>query len=83
MSFQFRALLAAGMMLAACGAQAQGRFNGGKAYDYARDFVAIGPRWPTSPGHDKAEAFLRAHFEHDDLVQDKFTADTPIGPVNM
>jgi glutaminyl-peptide cyclotransferase len=58
-------------------------FNGAKAYDYARDFVAIGPRWPTGPGHAKAEAFLRAHFEHDTLEEDTFTADTPIGPVAM
>ncbi len=58
-------------------------FSGGRAYEYAKDFVAIGPRWPTSPGHSKAEAFLQAHFEHDQLEQDKFTADTPIGPVNM
>jgi Zn-dependent M28 family amino/carboxypeptidase len=64
-------------------APAQGHFNGGKAYEYARDFVAIGPRWPTSPGHANAEAFLRAHFAHDNLDQDQFTADTPIGPVNM
>ena len=63
--------------------QAQQRFNGGRAYEYAKEFVAIGPRWPTSPGHDKAEAFLRKHFEHDQLEQDTFTADTPIGPVNM
>jgi Zn-dependent M28 family amino/carboxypeptidase len=58
-------------------------FNGNRAYDYARDFVAIGPRWPTSQGHTKAEAFLRAHFQHDQLEEDTFTADTPIGPVNM
>ncbi|MGO9435907.1 MAG: M28 family peptidase [Terracidiphilus sp.] len=58
-------------------------FNGNRAYEYARDFVAIGPRWPTSPGHAKAEAFLRAHFQHDQLEEDAFTADTPIGPVNM
>lgn len=59
------------------------RFNGGRAYQYARDFAAIGPRWPTSPGHAKAEAFLRAHFQHDQLEEDAFIADTPIGPVNM
>jgi Zn-dependent M28 family amino/carboxypeptidase len=59
------------------------RFNGGKAWEYARDFAAIGPRWPTSPGHAKAEAFLRDHFQHDQLEEDAFTADTPIGPVNM
>jgi len=58
-------------------------FNGSRAYDYARDFVAIGPRWPTGPGHAKAEAFLRAHFAHDNLEEDAFIADTPIGPVNM
>ncbi len=58
-------------------------FNGGRAYDYARDFVALGPRWPTGPGHAKAEAFLRAHLQHDTLEEDAFTADTPIGPVNL
>lgn len=58
-------------------------FTGGRAYEYARQFVAIGPRWPTSPGHAKAEAFLRAHLSKDNLEEDAFTADTPIGPVNM
>jgi glutaminyl-peptide cyclotransferase len=62
--------------------QAQ-RFNGNRAYQYASEFAAIGPRWPTSQGHTKAEAFLRAHFQHDQLEEDAFTADTPIGPVNM
>ena len=58
-------------------------FNGAKALEYAREFVAIGPRWPTSPGHLKAEAFLRDHFKHDQLEEDTFTANTPIGPVAM
>ena len=60
-------------------------FDGAKAYDYAREFAAIGPRWPTGPGHVKAEDFLRAHFQrdHDQLEEDTFTADTPIGPVPM
>ncbi len=60
-------------------------FDGAKALDYAREFAAIGPRWPTGPGHVKAEEFLRAHFlrEHDQLEEDTFTADTPIGPVPM
>ena len=64
-------------------APAQPHFDGVKAYDYARQFVAIGPRWPTSQGHAKAEAFLRAHFRHDNLEEDTFTANTPIGPVAM
>jgi Zn-dependent M28 family amino/carboxypeptidase len=58
-------------------------FNGAKALDYTRDFVSIGPRWPTSPGHLKAEAFLREHLQHDQLEEDTFTANTPIGPVSM
>jgi len=62
---------------------AQQHFNGGKAYEYARAFAAIGPRWPTGPGHVKAEQFLKAHFQHDQLEDDTFTANTPIGPVIM
>jgi len=58
-------------------------FNGAKAYEYAKEFVAIGPRWPTSQGHAKAEAYLRQHFQHDQLEEDAFIADTPIGPVNL
>ena len=64
---------------------AQEHFDGAHALDYARQFVAIGPRWPTGPGHIKAEEFLSSHFQrtHDQLEEDTFTADTPIGPVPM
>jgi Zn-dependent M28 family amino/carboxypeptidase len=62
---------------------AQRHFNGAKAMEYTRQFVAIGPRWPTSPGHLRAEEFLRNAFEHDQLEEDTFTANTPIGPVPM
>jgi Zn-dependent M28 family amino/carboxypeptidase len=73
------------MLLAAAplAANAQQHFNGAKAVEYARQFVAIGPRWPTSQGHAKAEAFLREQFKHDQLEEDTFTANTPIGPVPM
>jgi Zn-dependent M28 family amino/carboxypeptidase len=64
-------------------AQAQPHFDGARAYEYARQFVAIGPRWPTGQGHLKAEAFLRAQFQRDQLEEDAFTANTPIGPVGM
>jgi Zn-dependent M28 family amino/carboxypeptidase len=65
--------------------QAQTHFPGARAYEYARQFAAIGPRWPTGPGHAKAEEFLRGHFLgfHDQLEEDTFTASTPIGPVPM
>jgi glutaminyl-peptide cyclotransferase len=64
---------------------AQSHFDGDKALDYAAQFAAIGPRWPTGPGHVKAQEFLRAHFlrNHDQVEEDTFTADTPIGPVPL
>jgi glutaminyl-peptide cyclotransferase len=71
------------LLLTPHAAPAQPHFNGAKALEYARQFVAIGPRWPTSQNHLKAEAFLRAHFQHDPLEEDVFTASTPIGSVAM
>ena len=71
------------LLAASLAAPAQQHFNGASALEYARKFVAIGPRWPTSQGHVKAEQFLRAQFQHDQLEEDTFTADTPIGPVAM
>jgi Zn-dependent M28 family amino/carboxypeptidase len=71
------------LLLAPLALSAQPHFNGAKALEYARQFVAIGPRWPTSPGHLKAEDFLRDRFKHDQLEEDAFTANTPIGPVAM
>jgi len=67
----------------AVSAPAQPHFNGAKAMEYTREFVSIGPRWPTGPGHLRAEQFLRDAFKHDQLEEDTFTANTPIGPVPM
>ncbi len=91
LSSMSRSLAAAALLLVSLAAQAQQHpsagsgqaFDGARALEYAREFVAIGPRWPTSPGHAKAEAFLRDHFRHDPLEEDAFTANTPIGPVAM
>jgi Zn-dependent M28 family amino/carboxypeptidase len=58
-------------------------FDGTKAYEYTREFAAIGPRWVTGQGHAKAENLLRARFQHDPVEEDTFMADTPIGPVNL
>ncbi len=80
----WRKFAAAAILLAPFAAPAQ-HFDGARAYEYAREFAAIGPRWPTGPGHVKAEEFLRHHFQgqQDQLEEDTFTADTPIGPVPM
>ncbi len=85
-SFWIKAFLKsalAGILFSLPPAASAQHFNGDKALNYTRDFVSIGPRWPTGPGHAKAEAFLRAHLEHDQLEEDTFIANTPIGPVNM
>ena len=76
-------LVLALLLLTPLAAPAQQHFNGAAALEYTRQFVAIGRRWPTSPGHVKAEEFLRNHFRHDQLEEDAFTASTPIGPVAM
>jgi Zn-dependent M28 family amino/carboxypeptidase len=75
--------LTALLFLAPLAAPAQPHFNGAKALEYTRQFVSIGPRWPTSPGHLKAEEFLRNQFKHDQLEEDAFTANTPIGAVDL
>jgi glutaminyl-peptide cyclotransferase len=69
--------------LAAIPALAQQHFRGDKAFEITQQFVSIGPRWCGSPGHAKAEAFLRNQFSHDQLEEDTFTANTPIGAVPM
>lgn len=68
---------------AAATAQNLPQFDGKRALDYTRQFVAIGPRWIGSPGHAKAEAFLKQQFRRDRLEEDTFTASTPAGPLPM
>jgi len=75
------ALLA--VVLLAGNAHAQATFNGARALAYTREFVSIGPRWIGSPGHAKAEAYIKKQFEHDQLEEDTFTATTPEGPMQM
>ena len=71
------------LLLFPSAAFAQQHFRGDNALEITRQFVAIGPRWCGSPGHAKAEEFLRSEFKHDTLEEDTFTANTPIGAVPM
>jgi len=71
------------LLAAPLAAHAQQHFNGARAFEYARQFASIGPRWPTGAGHVKAEEYLRAQFKHDQVEEDTFTANTPIGLVPM
>jgi glutaminyl-peptide cyclotransferase len=80
---RFLVLLLALTTVSGTGAEAQTDFNGARALAYAREFVSIGPRWIGSPGHAKAEGFIRKQFAHDNLEEDTFTATTPEGPMQM
>ena len=61
----------------------EGAFNGLRALEYTRQFVSIGPRWVGSPGHARAEAFLKHQFAKDNLESDSFISNTPVGPQQM
>lgn len=57
-----RRLLSALLCLSALSASAQ-KLSGPRAYTFAKQFVTVsGPRWIGSPGHQKAEDFLRTFF---------------------
>lgn len=59
------------------------QFDGQRALDYAREVVALGPRWVGSPGHARVEAYLRSQLKGDNVEEDAFTASTPVGPLRM
>ncbi|HEX4311068.1 MAG TPA: M28 family peptidase [Acidobacteriaceae bacterium] len=69
--------------VACASAQSLPQFDGARALAYTRQYVAVGPRWIGSPGHVKAETFLKDQFRHDQLEEDTFTTDTPAGSMTM
>lgn len=77
-------LVAIALAAPLAGAQNLPQFDGAKALEYTRQYVdTTGPRWIGSPGHAKAEAFLKQEFRHDHLEEDTFTTNTPAGPMTM
>jgi Zn-dependent M28 family amino/carboxypeptidase len=77
-------LLTLVVLLGAARADTLPQFDGARALAYTRQYVdATGPRWIGSPGHVKAEAFLKTQFRHDQLEEDTFTTNTPAGPLTM
>jgi Zn-dependent M28 family amino/carboxypeptidase len=58
-------------------------FSGVKALEYARQFVACGPRFNGSAGLLCAQNYLKKQFAHDNLQADTFVASTPAGPQQM
>jgi len=64
-------------------AQGAAHFNGARALEYAKEFVAFGPRYNGSEGLAKAQAYLKKQFAKDDLTEDVFVVDTPAGPQQL
>jgi Zn-dependent M28 family amino/carboxypeptidase len=55
------------------------QINPARAFQYVKEFVGIGSRPPGSPGHAKAEQFIKSHLAGDNVEVDSFTAKTPAG----
>jgi glutaminyl-peptide cyclotransferase len=66
---------------AACGAD----FTGAGALNYTRRLVALGPRPSGSAAHKKMQALIKAELAKlkCQVIEDKFTASTPAGPIAM
>jgi glutaminyl-peptide cyclotransferase len=67
---------------------AQSQFSGQAAYTLTKQFLDVAPkRFNGSPGHAKAEEFLKQHFAPEaakgNFVADTFTATTPAGLQTM
>ncbi len=60
-------------------------FSGASALEFARKAVAFGPRPPGTPAIANLRAFIKAELRKTGatLVDDRFTAPTPTGPVAM
>ena len=54
-------------------------FDGDRAMQYAKDIVKFGPRPLGSANHKKVEDYLTAHLKGDQVEDDTFTAETPVG----
>ena len=83
------ALLCVFCVTLAAGAQSKAkapainRVNGGRAMSYVRDMVALGPRPAGSDAMKKQQAYIKQKLKGDNVAEDDFTSDTPIGKVAM
>lgn len=69
-------------------AQKPTKFSGQAAFELTRQFLEVAPhRWIGSPGHAKAEQFIKDHFKPEaakgNFETDTFSASTPVGLLTM
>ena len=55
------------------------KINSQRCWYYLKQFVAIGSRPLGSPGHKKAEDYIHAHVKGDQVEDDVFNQQTPVG----
>ncbi len=55
------------------------KFDGDRAMQYTKDIVKFGPRPLGSANHKKVEEYLASRLKGDNVEDDSFTADTPVG----
>jgi Zn-dependent M28 family amino/carboxypeptidase len=53
--------------------------DGDRVMQYTKDIVKFGPRPLASANHKKVEEYLAARLKGDNIEDDNFTADTPVG----
>jgi len=54
-----------------------------RCWDYLNQFVAIGSRPLGSPGHKKAEDYIHSHLKGDQVEDDLFNQQTPVGTFSV
>jgi len=59
------------------------KVNPTRAFQYVKEFVSIGSRPPGSPGHAKAEQYIKSKLAGDNVETDSFTAQTPVGEFSI
>src|SRR5580704_1589491 len=57
--------------------------DGNKVMQYVKEVVAIGSRPVGSPGHAKLEQRIHSKLKGDQVEDDAFTAQTPVGSFKM
>ena len=62
---------------------AQPNIDGNHVMQYVKDIVAIGSRPVGSPGHAKLEQYIHSKLKGDDVEDDTFIAQTPVGAFPM
>jgi hypothetical protein len=69
----------------ACGQARRGEFNARTALRHAQRATAFGPRPPGSPALNQLRGYILSELEKTgcQILRDRFTAQTPLGPIEM